>query len=539
MRESTGSRPPFSVAAFAPVLLFFVALGIRLYFFSGFILGDDAEEFMLAKHIARFGPSFEGPPDGAASVARLVHVQHRFPVWLFNVLSFKWLGVSSASFFLPTTVMSASLSTIGYWILQCLRYGTGGAFLGGLLIASAPFEVLIGTVRANDLILSWFLAMALLAFVGLGRRPMWQGVALAGLLWLAFYTKLWALYALPALGLHYLIRFARHREWRGCATFAFTSLALHGITAAFWKLESGEYLPFLSAHAATYPVELAHLLRLFQVYPGQMFFGSEFGTTFFGAIPYLLIVLLTLKVAAAALGRTGRIPLSLDGVDIALFVYYASFFLLLNFFPTSFTFDQYYSVPRVFRYLTPLSFPMSLHVAKLLLDLCAIGRGQQSARPVLMGTLFVAAISCSLLQASDATRPGRTFRRALSAMLSEITAECPPQLLVGSRLGIILREVYLREACPETPISPWLFPAWVQEHEDWLAENESTLPEGTMLITGLASYVHYGCHGCGFRLEQFRQPLQDHWVLIGAYDMLDYLPVPERARLWRLDARNR
>lgn len=53
-------------------------------------------------------------------------------------------------------------------------------------------------------------------------------------------------------------------------------------------------------------------------------------------------------------------------------VYYVSFFLLLNFFPNNYKFDQYYSAPRIFRYLAPLSFPMSLHVGKMLLDLTGL-----------------------------------------------------------------------------------------------------------------------------------------------------------------------
>ena len=44
------------------------------------------------------------------------------------------------------------------------------------------------------------------------------------------------------------------------------------------------------------------------------------------------------------------------------------FFLLLNFFPNNFTFDRYYSVPRIFRYLAPLSYGLSLLAARLVLD---------------------------------------------------------------------------------------------------------------------------------------------------------------------------
>ena len=49
-----------------------------------------------------------------------------------------------------------------------VRIGPGASPVG----LTAPFEILIGTVRANDLILSWFLALALLVFdlSRVGRR---------------------------------------------------------------------------------------------------------------------------------------------------------------------------------------------------------------------------------------------------------------------------------------------------------------------------------------------------------------------------------
>src|SRR3989442_14664923 len=69
-----------------PLLLFVVAFGLRLHFFSGFILGDDFEEFALFQQISVQGPNFQGP------------LQYRFPIWLFNVPLIK-VGTSEPMFF--------------------------------------------------------------------------------------------------------------------------------------------------------------------------------------------------------------------------------------------------------------------------------------------------------------------------------------------------------------------------------------------------------------------------------------------------------
>ena len=58
----------------------------------------------------------------------------------------------------------------------------------------------------------------------------------------------------------------------------------------------------------------------------------------------------------------------LDRADRLLLGFWGIVFLLIEFFPNGFTFDRYYTVPRIFRYLAPISFPVALHAAKLLLD---------------------------------------------------------------------------------------------------------------------------------------------------------------------------
>lgn len=522
-RPSIRTGETLWVRALAPLALFLIALALRSHFYAGFVLGDDAEEFLLAKHISLYGVDFQV----------YQHLEYRFPLYVFNLLCFRWLGPSELGFFLPTLLMSASLSPIAYFILRFLGHGLGACFLGALVVATAPFEILIGTVRANDLILSWFLALALLAWVALPRRPVSQGIALAILGWLAFYTKLWAVYLLPPLALYYAIRIVRHAEWRGSIAFVLVSMGLHVPSALLWRHMTGSYLPFLSAHSATYPVEPEQLARVLLEYPRLLFAGSqEFGTTLFGSIPYLLLVLLAIKAFGSLRPRLGARRPRLDRVDLALVLYYGSFFLLLEFFPTTFEFDRYYSVPRIFRYMTPLSFPIALHVAKLLID---VGRSLDPRSPAGRAGLVAAlgvVVLLNLHETAEATEPGRIHSRALAAAVAVIERDCPPQVLVSQRVGAIVRHVHLEASCPGAQVGPYLGSYWVSDYEQWLAA-QSSLPEGTLLVTGLASYVHYGCHGCGFRLEQMSQPLDDRWVLVEEGESLSYLPRPEPLRIWR------
>lgn len=508
-----------------PFIIFLFAYLLRRYFFCGFILGDDAEEFPLIQNLAVHGPDFKG------------HLQYRFGMWLFNVIFFKLFGISETTFFLPTWLMSSSLSVIGYYILLSWQYKPIHAFLASLFIASTPFEILIGTVRANDLILSWLLTQGFLSFILFKDRSVIQGILLAFFLWFAFYVKLWAIYLFPALGFYYMVLIIRNKIWRGLVSFTLTSIFLHSITSIFWKIKIGTFLPFLVKASATYPVASKDLVFTFFQYPKKLFQGSEFGTTLFGYIPYLLLVLLIIKYIMTLLPSKYPNYFKMDRLDLYLIVYYGSFFLFLNFFPNNFKFDQYYSVPRIFRYLAPLSFPMSLHTVKLILDLCKDCFPVIFERKCFIVSLILPMIFCNIYQTNSATMPGQIYRNALFSILRDIKEQSPSKLLTDSWLGFFLREVYLKAESNKIHIVPILGVYAAKDYEKWLKTNQSNLSEGTMLITGLCNYVHYGGYYDGFRLRQFSNNLDSHWKLFKEYRMLSYLPLPEPARLWRLSGK--
>jgi hypothetical protein len=342
----------------------------------------------------------------------------------------------------------------------------------------------------------------------------WQGALLALCVWFGFYVKLFAVYALPALGLYWLAG----RRVRSAAAFVAASVLVHGATLLLWKSRTGTFFPFISVHAANYPVTSANLPTEWARYPRMIFIGSEFGTTLFGLVPWLLVLLLLVRIVRDGLDRPDRL----------LLVFWSSFFLLLEFFPAGFSLDTYYTVPRIFRYLAPLSFPIAFHTAKLVLDL---SRGW---RPAWTAALVTVVIALDLLGSIDATLPGRTFRYALLATVDEIDREAPPRVVAEITLAFWLERMYLDPDVVETEVMrpPDIYVA--TECERWLRDSAPGWPTGTLLVTGLGNYVHYGAHNQGLRLAQFARPLDDRWAFVGEYGSLGYLPRPETARLWRL-----
>src|SRR5262249_23597592 len=140
------------------------------------------------------------------------------------------------------------------------------------------------------------------------------------------------------LGGYYLCQVWRRGRWRGAVAFTLASLALHGATCAFWKRRTGSWLPFISSHAATYPVAPGELANVLRIPPARLLHGSELGTPLFGAIPYLVGLGLVLKISGTLVRRLG-VHYRMDARDWALFGTYACFTLLLEFFPNSFAFD--------------------------------------------------------------------------------------------------------------------------------------------------------------------------------------------------------
>lgn len=476
---------------------------VRWWWVQGLVLGDDPQEFGALRHVLASGPDLRD------------QLQLRFGGWLPNYVAAVLFGLSETTVLLPAWLVSSSFAALAYVLLVRWRYGAVRSFAGALLVATAPFEVVLGTCRTNDLYLAGALGVGFVLLVLLEERPILQGLSLALALWYGFYVKLWAVYALPGFALYVV----GGRRWRTALAFAAASVVLHGATMLNWKLRLGTFVPFVTTHAANYPVKtLAGLGREWTRYPAMLFVGSELHTTLFGIVPWLLLALLLPRLVRRRLDRPDRLLLG----------FWGSIFLLLELFPAGFRLDAYYTVPRIFRYLAPISFPLTLHTAKLVLDTT------RAWRPGWTASAMAALLAANLLGAMDATLPGRSYRRALHAVIDEIERGVPPRVVAEITLGYWLNALYLDPELVETEVvtPPQLYAPTACEQ--WIRKSAAGWPAGTWLVTGLVNYVHYGALRESLLLGWFDRPLDDRWTLVGEYGVLSYLPRPEAARIWRL-----
>src|SRR6266478_3663273 len=509
--------------------LFLLAWGLRLLFFQGCILGDDPNDIGAVQAVLARSPHFT------------VHWELRIFLWFFIALAQKALGVSEWSLFLSTWIFSSSLSLLAYLTMTRFGYGRSQAFLAGLFVATAPYEVLIGSLHSSDLFLEWFFALGFLVLFTEMRSQTLHGILLGLIMWGAFYNKFWwSFFFFPVMALYFLQSLRDAGGFKSLISFTVSTVLLHMATCMFWKIKTGTYFPFLETvkiGLISAPVAPADLWRTFALYPTMIFRGSEFHTTLFGAVPYCFIAFLVIK-AGLALG--GDRTVRFDAMDRWLLIFNGSLFLLINYFPCDFKFDHYYSVTNhIFRYLAPISFPLALHTGKLAVDLTwawnerfAIKSAGVKSFPAVVFWMLL--LSVNLGQAAEATRPGRAYRSAFLNGVSAVRRIKPPLVVVECWMSGFWR-MQLATAVPPIPVTSMCEPGGeARSYETWIRKNEAIWKPGTALVTGVGSYVHYGCPHCGPRLRLFSEPLSPRWIRYSELGLQDYLPVPEGAALWLL-----
>ena len=151
------------------------------------------------------------------------------------------------------------------------------------------------------------------------------------------------------------------------------------------------------------------------------------------------------------------------------------------------------------------------------------------------GVVFwILLLSMNLGQAAEATRPGRAYRSAFLNGLHEIRRMKPPRVVVECWMSGFWR-MHLATSVPLIPVTSFCEPGGeARSYEAWIHDKEAIWEPGTALVTGLGSYVHYGCHHCGPLLRLFLQPLSPRWTFYKQLGLQDYLPQPEGAALWVL-----
>jgi hypothetical protein len=138
-------------------------------------------------------------------------------------------------------------------------------------------------------------------------------------------------------------------------------------------------------------------------------------------------------------------------------------------------------------------------------------------------------------QAVQANGPSALYHKTLHAVLDDVKALQPPTLVAESVVASYFRDLYLDPDETQTHVIILHTEHQAADYEKWLRSHDMQLENGTFLITGFASFIHYGAHIDGPRLRWFNEPLSPDWKLVREYDVLTYLPRPEPARIWRLE----
>jgi len=147
--------------------------------------------------------------------------------------------------------------------------------------------------------------------------------------------------------------------------------------------------------------------------------------------------------------------------------------------------------------------------------------------------VFLALIAVNVVQAGQATEPGRGYRRALLALRDDVRRAAPPVVIAESSFAAWLRELYLNDPQHPTTVLTVYHTHSAREYEAWLEKEQPRLPAGAMLVSGLGGCVFYGAPNEGFRLRLFERPLSSDWTLVSEYEPLPHF-VPDPPQLWRL-----
>jgi hypothetical protein len=496
--------------------LFVIAFAVRVALQAGFIMGDDVNVVVL---VDAKRASLQFVPE---------QVNMRFGVWVPYLLSGKLFGPGELGFFMPTWIISSSFASVAYVLLRRNGYSKAGAVFGGLFVALSPFEILIGTSFANDIFLAGVLVYGYLAWQRRDESPKVSGILIGVLLWFGFFNKAWIVYVAPFLGIELLRDVWGRRRIAFWSSIAVSSVLLQAATAYMFLRALGEPLPWLKELPANYPVPAAEMTRVLLTYPKHLFLGDpDTDTPLFGLVPYLWL----LGLGAVVFARGARAVFR-DRFGNELLVMWLGMFLLINFVPNALSLSEYRSAPRIFRYLAPISFFLSLHTAKLLLDVRQYGLGAMPARGAALCALLL--LGTNVLWAVWATAPGRQNRRIVEDVAAAVRAQCPPMLIMESWQGYFFKRMYLRESCPQMQIVQYPSNgADVLELEQRLREQERDLPAGAMLVTGLGNFVYYPCHTCTIDPSRFRAPLSAGWELVRTTDPITFKPTPIEVKVWR------
>ncbi len=481
------------------VALVGTAVALRLAWFSGLGLGDDLLLRYDIQAIVR-----TGHPNVSPNV-------YRFAWWIPSVITARWFGLGEAGLITPIVVFDA-VGLVLVYLLGNALHGRTVATIATALAAATPLDFAWATMLTTDVTLSVFAAATMLFVVRalqhddpLRKRRAWMLAAIA--LWLAYHSKLSAIFLVPAIVLY--CAGERDRLDETASTFVVTAAVLFAGTFVITWVFSGDALaPYhielraqglTGVDAKAHPATLEHVL----LFVRWLFLPIWTDSMIFSVYGWALVVLGTLGLAL------GVRPSALPG-------WWFLFLLLGMTFNVQRVDGMWVSGFRNVRHAHPLILPLALLVAAYL--------GAWAARWPRSALVAVVALVGVGLWQSVATARITHVAFADCRNACDFLATRPPKPVYSDfQLGNWLGFAGLDQKGFTLTAVPMLEPAKLEE---LLAS-----PKPAYLVTGGGREPYYGCIHC---IPRAANVPPGHWRLLREFP--DPIPPntwrPETLRIW-------
>lgn len=271
------------------LLLISIGAGLRLAYFSGYGLGDDARFRAKIEYILN--------NNGVVQDENF----YKFTWWMPTALTCRALGLTEAGIILPVFVV-ATLGAVLTCLFAKMLWGSPGGLIASSLLVVYPIDFAWSTMLTTDVFFSLLAALAMMCvFKALAcdspewRRRCWSLAAVA--LWLAAHSKLTAVFLVPSIALVCALRWRRLD--RSIAHFVVTAALLAALSAGVCYVMTGD--PLFPLHAEmkfqglTGPnAAKEHPLtsEVFWRYPRLLFLPDHLGDFVHSVYPALIVLFL-------------------------------------------------------------------------------------------------------------------------------------------------------------------------------------------------------------------------------------------------------
>lgn len=477
-------------------IVFLITPFFRLFFYSGYGLGDDSNE--LAALIAFTNIGGLNPKDFA-------HYR------IFNVLLrgslLKTFGFNEYIFIAPIFVFSLLLHALSIFTARMLA-GSLFALFVSLMFFCSPYETLAATSNIPDYFHSFFVLLAAYLLI-LSRKKNSMFIALlSGLsIGIGFTNRLSPILFLPVVALAQLI------ERKNTKSYLSFWLAIIFCFSAFCIADSyysGDALGWFvnnSGGGIDVTLILDHILL---VYPRYLFGFDDHGNFMFSSIGWLAALGGVLSLKKCIFKQSNQTEAF---IALGLFVYVA----LFEFLPHKITFDGYYSHSRIFRYMAQITPVIYFAAAYFLLKIY-----QDHSKKLAIIFLFSTFVF-SMYQTPKVTYASRNANQDMRKTISFLDKN-------PLKSPKIISTDYWRIAWLsglKNPLSTnWKFKGVTPDSNEKKKEFLDSIEEG-YIITGGASLPWYSGIDLILNLTRLDYPPKENWELI--------LEVPGEVTAWRVE----